>query len=89
MPGWGTPSSPRAGTPGRVARGRECPWATGGPRVLRWGQSSHRHALTAPLHSPAPSTPESLSRISYNAVDGPTDRRSFHGSYAVQDGLPL
>lgn len=61
----------------------------GGPRVLRWGQSSHRHTLTAPLCSPAPSTPESLSRISYNAVDGPTDRRSFHGSYVVQDGLPL
>ncbi|XP_036094011.1 transient receptor potential cation channel subfamily M member 2 isoform X3 [Rousettus aegyptiacus] len=41
------------------------------------------------LVDPTGDTPESLSRISYNAVDGPTDRRSFHGSYAVQDGLPL
>ncbi|KAM7248783.1 hypothetical protein CapIbe_000822 [Capra ibex] len=32
---------------------------------------------------------EPLSRISYNAVDGPLDRRSFHGVYAVRDGLPL
>ncbi|KAB0398108.1 hypothetical protein E2I00_019756 [Balaenoptera physalus] len=32
---------------------------------------------------------EPLSRISYNAVDGRLDRRSFHGVYAVQDGLPL
>ncbi|ELK03576.1 Transient receptor potential cation channel subfamily M member 2 [Pteropus alecto] len=38
---------------------------------------------------PTGDTPESLSGITYNAVDGPTDRRSFHGSYAVQDGLPL
>ncbi|XP_017907435.1 PREDICTED: transient receptor potential cation channel subfamily M member 2 [Capra hircus] len=32
---------------------------------------------------------EPLSRISYNVVDGPLDRRSFHGVYAVRDGLPL
>ncbi|XP_027403278.1 transient receptor potential cation channel subfamily M member 2 isoform X3 [Bos indicus x Bos taurus] len=32
---------------------------------------------------------EPLSRISYNAVDGPLDRRSFHGVYTVRDGLPL
>ncbi|CAI9175994.1 unnamed protein product [Rangifer tarandus platyrhynchus] len=32
---------------------------------------------------------EPLSKISYNAVDGPLDRRSFHGVYAVRDGLPL
>ncbi|XP_027982364.1 transient receptor potential cation channel subfamily M member 2 isoform X4 [Eumetopias jubatus] len=32
---------------------------------------------------------EALAGISYNAVDGPIDRRSFHGLYAVQDGLPL
>ena len=37
----------------------------------------------------APSTPDPLSKITYNAVDGPTDRRSYHGSYTVQDGLPL
>ncbi|XP_029794679.1 transient receptor potential cation channel subfamily M member 2 isoform X3 [Suricata suricatta] len=38
---------------------------------------------------PAGSAREPPSGISYNAVDGPTDRRSFHGVYAVQDGLPL
>lgn len=43
-------------------------------------------AVTSPL---APSAPEALAGISYNAVDGPTDRRSFHGLYVVQDGLPL
>ncbi|XP_020739237.2 transient receptor potential cation channel subfamily M member 2 isoform X1 [Odocoileus virginianus] len=32
---------------------------------------------------------EPLSKISYNTVDGPLDRRSFHGVYAVRDGLPL
>ncbi|XP_008565916.1 PREDICTED: transient receptor potential cation channel subfamily M member 2 [Galeopterus variegatus] len=32
---------------------------------------------------------EPLSRIRYNVVDGPTDRQSFHGPYAVQHGLPL
>lgn len=32
---------------------------------------------------------EPLSKISYNAVDGLTDRRSFHGAYAVREGLPL
>lgn len=32
---------------------------------------------------------EPLSKISYNVVDGPTDRRSFHGAYVVEDGLPL
>ncbi|XP_039101414.1 transient receptor potential cation channel subfamily M member 2 isoform X1 [Hyaena hyaena] len=41
------------------------------------------------LVDPVGNTLEPLSRISYNAVDGPTDRRSFHGVYAVQDGLPL
>lgn len=32
---------------------------------------------------------EPLFKISYNSVDGPLDRRSFHGAYAVRDGLPL
>ncbi|XP_061023445.1 transient receptor potential cation channel subfamily M member 2 [Dama dama] len=32
---------------------------------------------------------EPLFKISYNSVDGPLDRRSFHGVYAVRDGLPL
>ncbi|XP_051695884.2 transient receptor potential cation channel subfamily M member 2 isoform X1 [Oryctolagus cuniculus] len=32
---------------------------------------------------------EPRSKISYNAVDGLTDRQSFHGAYAVQEGLPL
>ena len=40
--------------------------------------------------SPLPSSAlEPLSKISYNAVDGPLDRRSFHGVYAVRGGLPL
>uniref|UniRef100_A0A8C9PTY9 Transient receptor potential cation channel subfamily M member 2 n=1 Tax=Spermophilus dauricus TaxID=99837 RepID=A0A8C9PTY9_SPEDA len=30
-----------------------------------------------------------LSRISFNTLDGPRDRRSFHGAYAVRAGLPL
>ncbi|XP_060040604.1 transient receptor potential cation channel subfamily M member 2 isoform X2 [Erinaceus europaeus] len=29
-----------------------------------------------------------LGQILYNAVDGAVDRRSFHGPYEVQDGLP-
>ncbi|XP_036767937.2 transient receptor potential cation channel subfamily M member 2 isoform X6 [Manis pentadactyla] len=32
---------------------------------------------------------EPLSGISFNAMDGPVDRRSFHGAYMVRDGLPL
>ncbi|ERE86864.1 transient receptor potential cation channel subfamily M member 2 [Cricetulus griseus] len=42
-------------------------------------------ALTDPVGDMA----EPLSRISYNVVDGPTDRCSFHGRYVVQNGLPL
>ncbi|XP_045632325.1 transient receptor potential cation channel subfamily M member 2 isoform X3 [Ursus americanus] len=42
--------------------------------------------VTSPL---APSALEALAGISYNAVDGPIDRRSFHGLYAVQEALPL
>uniref|UniRef100_A0A8C5LER0 Transient receptor potential cation channel subfamily M member 2 n=1 Tax=Jaculus jaculus TaxID=51337 RepID=A0A8C5LER0_JACJA len=38
---------------------------------------------------PVGDTAEPLSKISYNAVDGLTDRRSFHGAYVVQHGLPL
>ncbi|XP_023619326.1 transient receptor potential cation channel subfamily M member 2 isoform X7 [Myotis lucifugus] len=41
------------------------------------------------LVDPVGNALDPLSRITYNAVDGPTDRRSFHGSYAVQDGFPL
>ncbi|XP_032721096.1 transient receptor potential cation channel subfamily M member 2 isoform X1 [Lontra canadensis] len=41
------------------------------------------------LVDPVGNAPEALAGISYNAVDGPTDRRSFHGLYVVQDGLPL
>lgn len=36
-----------------------------------------------------PSSLESLLKISYNTMDGLIDRQSFHGLYAVQDGLPL
>uniref|UniRef100_A0A8C3NF97 Transient receptor potential cation channel subfamily M member 2 n=1 Tax=Geospiza parvula TaxID=87175 RepID=A0A8C3NF97_GEOPR len=32
---------------------------------------------------------ESLLKINYNTMDGLIDRQSFHGLYAVQDGLPL
>ncbi|XP_055463196.1 transient receptor potential cation channel subfamily M member 2 isoform X2 [Psammomys obesus] len=42
-------------------------------------------ALTDPVGDMA----EPLSKISYNVVDGMTDRRSFHGAYVVQYGLPL
>lgn len=45
-------------------------------------------ALTAGL-PPVPSSLESLLKINYNAMDGLIDRQSFHGLYAVQDGLPL
>lgn len=45
-------------------------------------------ALTAGL-PPAHSSLESLLKINYNAMDGLIDRQSFHGLYAVQDGLPL
>ncbi|XP_053513658.1 transient receptor potential cation channel subfamily M member 2 isoform X7 [Artibeus jamaicensis] len=41
------------------------------------------------LVDPMGNTLDPLSRITYNAVDGPTDRRSYHGSYMVRDGLPL
>ncbi|XP_069886906.1 transient receptor potential cation channel subfamily M member 2 isoform X1 [Dipodomys merriami] len=40
------------------------------------------------LVDPVGDTPEPLTRIRYNALDGLTDRRSFHGAYAVQEGLP-
>ncbi|XP_006876843.1 PREDICTED: transient receptor potential cation channel subfamily M member 2 [Chrysochloris asiatica] len=38
---------------------------------------------------PTGSSLELLTKISYNTVDGLVDRRSFHGPYAVCDGLPL
>ncbi|XP_007945494.1 transient receptor potential cation channel subfamily M member 2 [Orycteropus afer afer] len=38
---------------------------------------------------PVGSSLEMLSKISYNTMDGLVDRRSFHGPYAVCDGLPL
>uniref|UniRef100_A0A8I3PHN0 Transient receptor potential cation channel subfamily M member 2 n=1 Tax=Canis lupus familiaris TaxID=9615 RepID=A0A8I3PHN0_CANLF len=41
------------------------------------------------LVDPVGNALEPLAGITYNAVDGPIDRRSFHGVYAVQDGLPL
>uniref|UniRef100_G1LW30 Transient receptor potential cation channel subfamily M member 2 n=6 Tax=Ailuropoda melanoleuca TaxID=9646 RepID=G1LW30_AILME len=41
------------------------------------------------LVDPVGNALEALAGISYNAVDGPIDRRSFHGLYAVQEGLPL
>lgn len=50
--------------------------------------SPHEAALTVKL-LPAPSSLESLLKINYNAMDGLIDRQSFHGLYAVQDGLPL
>ncbi|XP_040842632.1 transient receptor potential cation channel subfamily M member 2 isoform X2 [Ochotona curzoniae] len=37
---------------------------------------------------PVGDTLELLANISYNAMDGLTDRRSFHGVYGVWDGLP-
>ncbi|XP_057162737.1 transient receptor potential cation channel subfamily M member 2 isoform X1 [Ursus arctos] len=41
------------------------------------------------LVDPVGNALEALAGISYNAVDGPIDRRSFHGLYAVQEALPL
>ncbi|XP_057553816.1 transient receptor potential cation channel subfamily M member 2 isoform X2 [Hippopotamus amphibius kiboko] len=41
------------------------------------------------LVDPVGDAPEPLSRISYNVMDGCLDRRSVHGVYAVQGGLPL
>ncbi|XP_064135610.1 transient receptor potential cation channel subfamily M member 2 isoform X2 [Loxodonta africana] len=38
---------------------------------------------------PVGSSLELLSKINYNTMDGLVDRRSFHGPYAVCDGLPL
>lgn len=38
---------------------------------------------------PPSSSLESLLKINYNTMDGLIDRQSFHGLYAVQDGLPL
>ncbi|XP_058152319.1 transient receptor potential cation channel subfamily M member 2 [Dasypus novemcinctus] len=37
---------------------------------------------------PVGSDLEALSTICFNATDGLVDRRSFHGTYAVQDALP-
>ncbi|KAM7132576.1 transient receptor potential cation channel subfamily M member 2 isoform 3-T3 [Molossus nigricans] len=41
------------------------------------------------LVDPVGNALDPLSRVSYNAVDGPLDRRSFHGNYKVEDGFPL
>uniref|UniRef100_A0A8B9TIK5 Transient receptor potential cation channel subfamily M member 2 n=1 Tax=Anas platyrhynchos TaxID=8839 RepID=A0A8B9TIK5_ANAPL len=65
------------------------PWEV---RALAWAApfisalSPHVAALTVKL-LPAPSSLESLLKINYNAMDGLIDRQSFHGLYAVQDGL--
>ncbi|KAK9401047.1 transient receptor potential cation channel subfamily M member 2 [Crotalus adamanteus] len=32
---------------------------------------------------------ENLSRINFNSLDGDINRQSFHGTYTVEDGLPL
>ncbi|XP_048362343.1 transient receptor potential cation channel subfamily M member 2 isoform X1 [Sphaerodactylus townsendi] len=34
-------------------------------------------------------TLENLSKINFNSMDGEINRQSFHGTYIVQDGLPL
>ncbi|XP_060098029.1 transient receptor potential cation channel subfamily M member 2 isoform X9 [Heteronotia binoei] len=34
-------------------------------------------------------TLENLSKINFNSMDGEVNRQSFHGTYMVQDGLPL
>ncbi|XP_023571875.1 transient receptor potential cation channel subfamily M member 2 isoform X3 [Octodon degus] len=41
------------------------------------------------LVDPVGEDSEPLTKIQYNALDGPIDRRSFHGTYVIQDGLPL
>lgn len=60
------------------------PAGTGGGRARSCPPSSRGRVLLF-----CSSVPEPLSKISFNALDGPRDRRSFHGAYVVQDGLPL
>lgn len=50
--------------------------------------SWHRQ-LSLPGYLLPPSSLESLLKINYNTMDGLIDRQSFHGPYAVRDGLPL
>ena len=95
-PGWegGRGPAGRSGVAARSCSGRgSCgdrvprspPGAGGARRPIRGSTPSHRGRG----FSLAPSALEPLAGITYNAVDGPIDRRSFHGVYAVQDGLPL
>lgn len=54
------------------------------------GQGNHQARFSCTcLWDVLLSTPELRAGISYNTVDGAVDRRSFHGAYEVQDGLPL
>lgn len=103
LPGRG-PVLPRGPGHAWEVHGWGCPWPGEGPSCplpvawpaasQDWAEAcSHRTALPPPTLMGAaflssPSTLEPLSGISYNALDGPVDRRSSHGPYAVQDGLP-
>ena len=91
LPAWmGTPSSVGAGTCWEA-----CGWGRLWLEEPRGGRGVTVATLPPAISvgdatSPLPSSAlEPLSRISYNAVDGPLDRRSFHGVYTVRDGLPL
>lgn len=70
----------------RTRSARECP-PRGSPFPCPFPWAA-QPALPAGL-PPAPSSLESLLKINYNTMDGLIDRQSFHGLYAVQDGLPL
>ncbi|XP_075855178.1 transient receptor potential cation channel subfamily M member 2 isoform X1 [Microcebus murinus] len=63
------------------------PWETEFPIYKPPFYSAERKDAAAT--DPVGDVPELLSEISFNAVDGQTDRRSFHGPYAVRGGLPL
>lgn len=57
-------------------------------RLAQWARQDCEGSAQCPL-AHLHSALELRAGISYNAVDGAVDRRSFHGAYAVQDGLPL
>ncbi|ELV10344.1 Transient receptor potential cation channel subfamily M member 2 [Tupaia chinensis] len=63
------------------------PWETEFPIYDPPFYTAERRDLA--IVDPVGDNQEPLSKITYNAVDGPTDRQSFHGTYAVCAGLPL
>lgn len=70
----------------RTLSARECPCVASHSSVPSPGWHSQPSLPGCLL---PPSSLESLLKINYNTMDGLIDRQSFHGLYAVQDGLPL